>query len=217
MERKPARQEHDLDRNIGHAAPRNLPEQRECDAREHVAASRAAALQNRRTRAHHVGGLGAVAGELQGKVGLDAAAHVEVAAVVQRPAAMLGLTSAQISRELWLQRSVNLVQEVRHQDVLGGNGAVRLQLEQPIALRALQTDQRVARRGDRAIERREFREPVNLVRRCVGARSIRRDRGRTPRGRAAIHGGELPSDRPLEPSRGERRRRGLHCAAGSGA
>ena len=216
MERKPARQEHDLDRHIGHGAPRNLPEQRECDAREHVAAGRAAALQNCRTRPHHVGSLGAVARELQGKVGLDGAAHVEVAAVVQRPAAMLGLTSAQISRELRFQRSVNLLQEVRHQDILGGNGTVRLQLEQPIALRALQTDQRVARGGDGAIQRREFRQPVNLVRGCVGARRVRRDRERTPRGRAAIHGSELPSDRPLEPSSCERRRKRLYSAAGSG-
>ena len=66
------RQQHDLDGDVGHAAPGHLAEQRQRDAREHVGARRAAALENRGARAHHVRRIGLVARELQRVVGLDA-------------------------------------------------------------------------------------------------------------------------------------------------
>src|ERR1700733_241291 len=64
---------------------------------------------------------------------------------------------AQVSRDLGLETGVDLVQEVHHHDVLGGDGAVRLQLETPVALRALPGDQRVARERDGTVEERRDR------------------------------------------------------------
>src|SRR5579862_6622592 len=61
---------------------------------------------------------------------------------------------AQVRRDLGLETGVDLVQEVHHHDVLGGDGAVRLQLETPVALRALPGDQNVARERDGPVEER---------------------------------------------------------------
>ena len=115
------------------------------------------------------GASGLVAGELQGVVGLDRAADIEVAAVIERPAAVLGLCGAQVAAELRLQRRVDLVQEVHHHDVLGRDGAVGLELEQPVAVGVLPRDQRVAGIRDGAIQRR-IRHPPQRVRDDVAAR-----------------------------------------------
>ena len=45
----------------------------------------------------HVRRVRVVAGELQRVVGLDRAAQIEVAAVIERPAAVLGLARAQVA------------------------------------------------------------------------------------------------------------------------
>ncbi len=97
VEWKPSRQQHDFDGNVGHSAPRQLREQRERDAREHIGPGGAAMLQNRGASARHVRRIRTVAGELQGIVGLDRAADVEFAAVIERPAAVLGLCGAQMA------------------------------------------------------------------------------------------------------------------------
>ena len=153
VEREPARQEHDLDRNVRHPAPGKLSEERERDAGEDVAGSGAAALENRRPSARHVGRLRVIARELQREIHLDAAAHVEGPAVIERPASVSRLALPEVSGELRLERGVELSQEVHHHDVLGRNGAVRLELELPRSIRTLKPDQLIARRGDRILER----------------------------------------------------------------
>ena len=152
MERKPFRQQHDFDRNEGHSSPRQLPEERQRDAREHIGSSGAAAFEYRRAGAGHVRRLRIISGQFQCVVGLDRAAHVEVATVVQGPSAVNGLMTAQIRGKLVLQRSVDLVQEVHHHDVLGRNRAVRLQLEQPVTLRTLLCGQGIARGEHRPVQ-----------------------------------------------------------------
>ena len=89
-------------------------------------------LQNRLPGALHVRRVGTVAGELERVVGLDAAADVESTAVVERPAAVLRLMRAQIARQLRLQRRVDLIEEMHHQDELGRNGAIGFELERPM-------------------------------------------------------------------------------------
>ena len=101
----------------------------------------------------HVRGVNVVARELQRIVGLDGAAHVQVAAVIQRPAAVLRLMGAQIGRDLRLEHRIDLVQEVHHHDVLGGDGAVRLELETANTLQ--RSDERSTRRG-----RRRWHDPA---------------------------------------------------------
>ena len=68
MEREPARQQHDFDGNVGHAAPWQLPKQRKRNARKDVGSRGAAFLQNRGAGALHVGSVWTVAGKLQGVI-----------------------------------------------------------------------------------------------------------------------------------------------------
>ncbi len=113
-----------------------------------------APFENRGTGPHHVRSIRVVAGELQRVVRLHRTAHVEVAAVVQRPAAVFGLLRAKIDGQLLFERSVDLIQKVHHHDVLGWNGAVGLEFEQPVALCALSCDQGIARLRHRPVQRR---------------------------------------------------------------
>ena len=171
MERKPSRQQHDFDGNIGHAAPRDLREQCQRNPGEHIDPGGAALPQDCRARPRHVRRVRAVAGQLQRVVGLDRATQIEVAAMIERPAAVLGLSGAQVAAELCLERGVDLVQEVHHHDVLGRDRAVRLELEQPVSLFILPRNQRIAGIRDRAIQRR-IRYAPQLVRRAMSPRAI---------------------------------------------
>ena len=152
VKEEPLRQQHDLDGNVRHPAPGNLSEQREGDAREHVRARGPAPLEDRRPRPRHVRRLHVVARQFQRIVGLDGATHVEFAAVVQRPPARWLLMGTQVGCDLGLKLGVDLVQEVHHHDVFGGNGAVRLEFEQPIARGVLCGDHRIARLRDRTVQ-----------------------------------------------------------------
>jgi hypothetical protein len=72
--------------------------------------------------------------------------------VVKRPAAALELLRAQVAGELRLQNRIDLVQVMHHQDVFGGNRAIRLQLERPIARGMLPVDERRAGAIDGVLE-----------------------------------------------------------------
>ncbi len=133
MERRPARQQHDLRRHHWHRAPRHLFEQSERETGEDIGARRAAGLQDGLAGAPHVRRLDIVAAELQREVRLDRGADVELAAMEQRPAAMVGLGRPQINGELLLDAVVDLAGEMLEHDVLGGDGGIRLQLEAPVA------------------------------------------------------------------------------------
>ena len=145
MEREPARQQHDLDRHHRHRAPRHLAEQRELDAGEDVARAAPPRAQDRRARPHHMRRVGRVARRLQREIGLDAGGQVEIAAVEQRPAAMLALDGAQILRQRRLDAVVDLAEIMLQQDVFGRDGRIGLELEGPMAVGALLRQQRLAR------------------------------------------------------------------------
>ena len=134
MEREPARQQHDLDRHHRHGAPRHLAEQGERDAGEDIAARGPAMGENGFSRAQHMGGVGGVADQLQGIVGFDAGADVEVAALVERPAAVVGLAPPQIDGDLVVDRLVDLAEEMAEQHIFRGNGRIRLEFEAPMAV-----------------------------------------------------------------------------------
>ena len=131
-------------------------------------------------RPHHVRRIRVVARQLQRVVRLDAAADIERAAVIQRPAAVVGLVRAQVDGDLRSSAGIDLVQEVHHQDVFGRDGAVRLELEQPVALRALAGQQRSRAARDGAVERRAVHQARAGARRaCAEGRAvIARDRQR---------------------------------------
>ena len=138
MERKPFRQQHDLDRHHRHGAPRNESEQRQHDAGEHVGARRAAAGAHGLAGAAHVIGVDGIADHLQREIGLHGRADVEIAVGKQRPAAVGALDAAQIDGDLGFERGIDRLAEiVPQQHVFGRNGGVGLELEQPMAVRAL--------------------------------------------------------------------------------
>ncbi len=62
---------------------------------------------------------------------------------------MLALDAAQIDPEPGLERRVDAVEIVLEQDVLGRNGGVGLQIEDPVAVRLLARRQGRLRAGDR--------------------------------------------------------------------
>ena len=89
-------------------------------------------------RPRHVRRVDGIADHLEREIGLHARAHVEVAVVEQRPAAVLrALRPPQIDRDLALQLGIDRLAEiVAQQHVFGGNGGVGLELEAPVAVRA---------------------------------------------------------------------------------
>ncbi len=54
--------------------------------------------------------------------------------MIERPAAVVGLVLAQVDRELALERRLDLVQVMHHQDVFGRDGAIGLELEEPVSV-----------------------------------------------------------------------------------
>ncbi len=137
VKRKPARKQHDFHRNKRHGPPRNLSKKRQRDAGEHVGAGGAAAFQNGLARTLHVRRFRVVPGELERVINLDRAAQIHRAAVIERPTAVATLVSPEVNSQLLLKRKIHLVHEVHHQDVFGGDRAVRLELIAPVAVRVL--------------------------------------------------------------------------------
>ena len=135
VNRKPARQQHDLHRHHWRGTPCHDAEQRQHNAGEHVALDRAAAAKHLLARFLHMRRVRRVTDHLEREVSLHAGAHIELVAVEQRPAAVRVLDTAQIVRDLAFQRGVDrLGQIVPQQDVLGRNRGVGLELEHPVAV-----------------------------------------------------------------------------------
>jgi hypothetical protein len=144
---------HDLDRHRGDGAPRNLSEERELDAREHVRHRGAAALENALAGEAHVRGVDRVARKLERVVGLDGRADVGVAAVEQRPTAVGILDAAQVGAELRFEHPVERVARVvREEDVLGGDRRVGFELEDPVTVGLLPREKSPGRRRDGVVE-----------------------------------------------------------------
>ena len=98
----------------------------------------AAARADRLAGAPHVRRVDVVADHLEREIGLHARAHVEVAVVEQRPAAMRALDAAQIDGDLGFERGIDRLGEiVPQQHVFGRDGGVGLELEHPMAVRPL--------------------------------------------------------------------------------
>src|SRR6185437_10059877 len=120
--------------------------------REDVGVRGAAAGEDRLAGALHMWRVGIVTDQLQRVIGFDRTAQVELAAEVKRPAAVPALSLSQVDRELALELRLDLIQEMHHQDVFGRNGAIGLELEDPVPVGPLLPDQRVAGGGDRLTE-----------------------------------------------------------------
>jgi hypothetical protein len=76
MERKPSRQEHDLDRHDRHGAPWDCAIKREQVAREHIAVGSAAFCQDQAARPRHMRGFWRIADHLQREICLQACADI---------------------------------------------------------------------------------------------------------------------------------------------
>ena len=73
-----------------------------------------------------------VAYHLQGEIGFDRAAHIEFAAMKERPAAMRALARTNIGREARFHFIVDFIEEMIEQHIFGRNGGVRLKVEKPM-------------------------------------------------------------------------------------
>ena len=105
----------------------------------------AAARADRLARPHHVRRVDGIADHLQREIGLHAGAHVEIAVMHQRPAAMGALHAAQIVGDLGFELGVDGLGEiVAQQHVFGRDGAVGLELEHPVAVGLPIAEQRLA-------------------------------------------------------------------------
>ena len=141
VEREPLRQQHDFDRHHRHRLPIEHAVQREQDAREDVRILSAPARQNRLAGAHHVRRVDRLADHLQREVRLHARAHVELAVLEQRPAAMFALDATQIGGDLAFEFSIDLLaQMMAQQHVFGRDRRVGLQFEEPVAVVLLQVE-----------------------------------------------------------------------------
>src|SRR5690348_4686899 len=96
MKRKSARQQREFNRDCRDASPWKDAVKRKQDTCKHVAFSRPAPRQHCFARAPRVRRIGAVADHLEGEIGLDAGAHVELALMIKGPAAMCALDTTQV-------------------------------------------------------------------------------------------------------------------------
>ncbi len=191
MDREPARQQRQLDRDGRHVFPRKLAELRQQDAREDIGPRRPAIGQDRRPGLRHMRRIRAVADHFQAEIGFHRRADVERAIMEQRPAAILGLDAAEIGADLALQlRIVRLTQILAQQDVLGRDRRIRLELEHPVPVVALLTHQRLRGTPDVGLD------GESIVGRVV-QRSL--DRRRQPGGRP------IAGEKQVGPARPARR------------
>ena len=154
MERRPHRQQHDLDRQHRHRAPAQHAVESEQEPREDVDAGRAAAAADRLARTRHVRRVDGITDHLQREIGFDAGAHVERAVLHQGPAAMVALRAAQIVGDLGFEGAVDGLGEiVAQQDIFRRYRAVGFQLEHPVPVGLPVTKQRFGRRRDALLQR----------------------------------------------------------------
>ena len=99
-------------------------------------------------RPRHVRRVRIVADQLERIVGLDRGAEVEVTTGVQRPAAMIRLTRAQVDGDLVLERPVDLAQEVFEEDEFGRHSRIGFEFEHPVAIGVLHRLEAGAGLGD---------------------------------------------------------------------
>ena len=83
-----------------------------------------------------------VAHQLERVIGLDGDAYIDVAAVKQRPAAMVALDRAQIVGKLALHHIVDVAEIMVEQNVFGRDGGIRLQLVGPVPIGRLAVAER---------------------------------------------------------------------------
>ncbi len=146
VERRPHRQQHDLDRQHRHRAPAQHAVEGQQESREDVDTGSPATAADRLARADHVWGVDGIADHLQRKIGFDAGAHVERAVLHQRPAAMCALRAAQIVGDLGFEFAVDgLSQIVAQQNVFGRDRAVGFQLEHKMSVGLPIAEQRFGR------------------------------------------------------------------------
>ena len=79
----------------------------------------------------------------------------------------IGLDTSEICRELGFQLRLGLSEKMVQQDVLGGDGCVRLQVEYPVALVMLARAQRVCGFGDLGVQTCIKHRGIDLTAACA--------------------------------------------------
>ena len=131
IDREPLRQQHDLGRHRRALVVGNLAQQRQVEAREAVDRVGAAVRQDRRPGPLHRLAVGVVAGELEGEVGLHAAADIDRAAGIHRPAAVGKLLVEDVLRRLARQLATGAGPERPATGCIRSRGSCRLRARPP--------------------------------------------------------------------------------------
>src|SRR6185437_9034458 len=108
--------------------------------------------------------VGTISRDLQREIGFDRTTDIELATVVERPAAVVRLPRAQIDGNLRLESGIDLIEVMHHQNVFSRNRAIGLELVQPVAVLVLCIQQRVASAFEAAIQSRPPGAPVDFQR-----------------------------------------------------
>src|SRR4051812_28095645 len=117
--------------------PAPLSEQRKPDPGEGARAGDAAAAANEFPRSNEVRRVGAVAGELEREVALDAGREIARGAVIHRPRPVGPLVVADVLRDSSPDLLVAGAEEMGEQQVLRVHGGVRFQLRPPVPVSRL--------------------------------------------------------------------------------
>ena len=153
MERRPHRQQHDLDGQHRHRAPGQNAIHGKGEAREDIAVDRPAPRMDRLARPHHVRRVDGVSDHLQREIGLHAGAHVEIAVLHQRPAAMRALAAADVIGDLGLERGIDgLAEMMAQQHIFRRDGVVGFELEHPVAVGLLEIADRLGCGADTLLQ-----------------------------------------------------------------
>ena len=152
VEREPAGQQHEPGRHGRQAVPVVLVEEGQPELREDPRPGDAAVGQHPVARAHHMRGVGILAGQLQREVGLDGRAELPRAAVPLRPIALRLLMMPQVAPDLRPDLAVGDAQVVREQQVLRRDRHVGFELAPPVAVAVLVVEQPARRAVDRGGE-----------------------------------------------------------------
>src|SRR6266851_1901187 len=173
MEREPAGQENDLDGYRRHRGPGDDTKERQQYAGEDIGGARTTVSEDRLSRPSHVLGIRRVSDELERKVGLDARADVEGAAMVQRPASVRGLQPSQIGRDPGFEGCIEFAQKVLQRYIFRRDRGIGFQFEDPMTVLALLLEQCGGCRLDATVEIRLRVGDAKMPGDALGARHYR--------------------------------------------
>src|SRR5262249_1303823 len=140
MKRKPAGQQRAFYRQERYGSPRNLLKNCKHDSSKNIGPRGSPQAKDGLPRSGHMRELRIVTGGVSCVVGFNRATNLSGSNVIKRPTAVLPLVGPQVGCKFSLQPVIDLGQMVHHQNILGRDRAIRLQLETPVTVGVLEAE-----------------------------------------------------------------------------